>query len=493
MTFSFNARHIWSEATPVTLLEELRAYHRLRSARVALPLTIYASCENDIVYGLPASVVTMALRSAAERLPSLVAVRFDAPSPGAATVLFSEQRIEIDLGGSGVTLHHDIPYGVDRPIAQVGFDALLGIALALGRIGLASAAASIANLALPCSTFGEEPQYLARVGHFFAAAHRVAEGAELAKRLLSTGTSAPLVVGPMASELSRGWRTLPRGEGAALEQLLKIVAAALEAVDSGIAGSYWLAAAKLQQRNSAKDSIASYRRARALSPELEHDANWWAGLGGAAHDAREFDLAIAAYGHAIELGAEAEVLAALADSLVVRGRFVEAAKRFHQYEQRVDSNPKWTPSAALASRLAGMNVEGWSVAMRAFGAEEPAEWDGLPYEIILALAWYNCGCRHLHEGEHGDRALYCFFAAVVLFPGDDVSWVQSTVSAINLGNVSLTLNVMQSGYAQRGYAFLDELMNLSESLPVAVRENLITIAQTVISGAAFVGGRELTR
>ena len=494
-TFRFEEHHKWSDAAPTTLVEEVRAFHRLRSARVALPLRIYAKCATSVVHGLPAQVVTMALRSAAERVLRLVEVSVDPPPPGAATIVFSNQETAIDLGGPRVVLNHDEPYGDQEMVELIGFDSLLGIGLALGTIGLSSEAASITNLALRSSNLARRPQYLASAARLFVAAHRITEGARLALVLLHAGI-APSVVGAMAAELDRSPRTLSYEEDAAMLDLVTQLAAKIGSVDPRLAAHYWLVAAQHQQRSSPQEAISFIRRAHALKPELDQQATWWLLLAGAAHDAFDAATSIAAYSTVIELGANGEVVARLADSLLAAGRFDESSQRFEQYAQIGSVDPKWEASRTLAARFAKRGFTSWIHALSEFDAEQSLDPDSdLPRHIEYALWWFNRGVRYQAD-QANEPALCCFLAAVTLFPGDDESWFQATVCALFESPV-LGARIILSGYSRCGYAFIDEFIKRSARLPVDLREHLgdVRVDKPITWGSLkeMAAGRELYR
>lgn len=480
LTVKFTGDHLWRASSPADITAEVQAYHRLRSAKLELPLGVSVEHGGGRIYGVSTAVVDMLLRSSVERLPRLVKVHLaEDTSSDTATIAYSDESINVDLGGTRVSLKHDVPYGDRRPLEAVGYDSLVGIALALGRIGLSSAAASIAALALPQSTFIEAPHYLAIVGTLFRGAHRIVEGTELAKELLGKGVPA-IALGAMVAELGQGNAPAAFKDEASLIKLLRAVAAAAETGNQRLAAQWWLILAKRQGaiRQDARESI---RQAMSLDDSLARDVACLAELGGAAYDACEPREAIGAYESALQIAREPELVAALADSHLAAGNFQHATRLFEEYLSEGGSPNRWFVSIEVATRMAAMGHNGWPPALSSLGASVEQNDDELPQQIQYALALFNRGGELGDMGEYS-QALTCYLGATVLFPGDNEAWVQAMLCAVNLQDVPMVARVIESGYRAQGYALLDEVTTRTATLDAAVRGELMEIVEMVITG-----------
>lgn len=482
VTIRFEAEHGWSDTTPAALSDGIDVFHRVRSARVELPLPVTLVIDPAVTDGRPPGVIRNAVRSAADRLPRLVALEADVATGGSVVVVITPASIEARLGG-GITA--ELPNLAQAPEnTGVGFDVLLTLALALGRVGLAGAATALIDIALPESNHRGSAAVLAQAGRTHLAAHKVEDGVGVYMRLLEEEASAAVVFSALRQlESTTGAhstddeRALASGSASCAERLR----------DDEVAASAWLLAARTIRQIQPDLAVIYLRAAADRVPAIREDPKWLEGLAGALHDSEQADEAAELYSDLVARQPDAlNLRACLADSLLVSGRILEAAETFRAYRSSGGADRRWIASERVATDLAARGCGDWGDAIATCGLVV-AENDlahPLPYRCRLALAWFNAGVSADADGQR-DIALVMYLAAVVLFTADDEAWVQATVHALEAGDPMLFASVAEAAYAQRGYAFLDQLRTMTAQLGEVMRARLLDMFEFVAAGNAF--------
>lgn len=481
-TVRFEAEHRWSDATPWELSEGVDRFHRVRSARVQLPLPVRMVIDPAVTEGRPPGIIKNAVRSAADRLPRLVALVDDVSVRGSVIVAITPSSIVVRLGGGVSAELPNLEQGTES--TGVGFDVLVVLGLALGRVGLAAPATTLIEVALPESSHRSSAGVLAQVGRTYLAAHRVEDGVRVCTQLLEGGVPAAVVLSAIrelesstgAHSVADGW-ALARGSAACAERL----------DDDEAAASAWLLAARTIRQIRADLAVTYLKTAAGRVAALRAQPAWLEDVAGALHDSERPAEAAELYSDLVGRQPDAPHLqACLADSLLVSGRIVEALETFRAYRSSGGTDRRWIASERVASDLTSRGCHHWEGATAAFGLrvadDDPNH--PLPYVTRLALAWFNGGVSADAASER-DSALLMYLAAVVLFVGDDEAWVQATLHALESGDPVLFAAVTEAAYLQRGFAFLDRVRTMTSQLDEGIRAELLEMIDLVAAGDAF--------
>jgi hypothetical protein len=109
----------WEQSTPERLAREVEAYREVKSPRLRRPLPFYLLIAGDMIFGVPAYQLRLRLREIVQQVSHLVT--FDADEASPYSVLISDEKIEVQVGGAhGFTLH--TPHGYVRKNEDLSLD-----------------------------------------------------------------------------------------------------------------------------------------------------------------------------------------------------------------------------------------------------------------------------------------------------------------------------------------------------------------------------------
>jgi len=479
ITFKFSSDDLWNEETPKKLVREIETIQVLRSPRLALPLALSLVVNEDLIHGVPAYQIVLAIRKAATRLPGVLIISHTS-SPQAHSIVITNDQVAISLGGiPSFTLHTSkVPLEGDV-LSYFPYDVLLGVALALDKLGHSNTAARLITEYAPHCSIRKIAKVGFRLAFCLARAQRITEALELSEALFekkdSPITSQLLMLPALAQNdsLSAGERDF------SMRYMKRRIEKAEDAKDQTLAALAHYNLGNYIRRSHPRSAIQHYKKAAEHDPDYSKRAYYWAELAGIMFESRRYKHAISYYQRAIDLGESERCRPLLADSLMFAGNFRRSQEEFEAYISEFDrADSEWRLKTWALQQLRGMlkfdeQKRQTSTALKVFSVYEshPPEdlrqklIEVLNYDALCSLAWFNLGVLE-NQSQNTEAAFFAFLMAALTCRDDVEAWLNVIVIGMNLSRLHfLLINIITTAYSANGERLLDQAAAFVETQP----------------------------
>lgn len=489
-TIAFDDSSIWTEGTAARLVRELKKIRLVRSGAFTLPISLHIDVIDDVVFGMPRAVFLANLRKHLSQFASLVAIDADKDAALARVQAGSENLSLCIAGVASCTFHCAIAESLSGSAEDAAADALLCLGQALISLGQVEMAALVFLDDGLVARFLGCKQLLANCVPALVTSSRGGEFLGVVGDLIEAGkgefVEAIAILAAVAAV-----RADPNRQNAIQGLLIKSLNKCKLAGDSvGMAIGYYNLGNHFHSRRMAREAVRNYARAKRFDTRYWSRPYFWSELGGVLFESGRYACAAKAYGRAMDLGGDAELMPLYADALMSSGQYRAARETFGSYfETKGSVRAEWRlkmacldelmnstgiesqkrrPDAALA--LAGAIDGGRIEAVRQFH-------QAFDLDCLCGLAWFNLGVEYSRLESH-ENAQFAFVMCGLIQRGDVEAWANGTICCLNYEEgMSVLPLVVETAYSYNGDEYAVKLYQaLVAPLPrnaVAAIANLI--------------------
>jgi tetratricopeptide (TPR) repeat protein len=501
INFSEDCR--WLKETSDKVITELKVFKKFKNPDITIPIKFQFNFPEEEICSIPISIIESIIRKEAEFLSDIIIFSSNIKDSTIPTITITNEIIKVDIVGlTGFVLHHHRSYSKKEIENELSYDILVSISIAIGRLGHNNIAVQIAEKSILKSSLLKNYKILFCVLDSFIKAKRIDLAFSISEQALDKTKdyyihflfAIPVFFKVnMTQEELESYKTL----------LLKAKNNAIECGHTESAGSchYNIGNRLGYESNSNKDRIEAfhhYRMASKYDPKYKERNYYWGEMAGILFLLRKYKFSTKYYKKALDLGAEPQVLALYADSLMFAGYYEEAYNKFKEYFAKVKkSEEEW----CLKSYVLGRIVKDFNIKeQRRYPIEaiiladmsnmelSDAEFHlkkALEKDFLCGNAWFNRGILFIKKQEF-DEAFFPFLMAGLVQPNDVESWMNTLVCIFNSkSNMNLLPLILTVAYLKNGEDFILELANkvsfqTDNTLSKSIKNQLISMISSFL-------------
>ena len=448
LTFRWGEEDVLSSSSDVDgLAAEARAFLRLRSSSLPLPLRVELDVPAGGSHDLTDHQIRAGLREAIRGLPEVLALGSGEPKPGSVRVVVGPDALQVNMAEVTTATAHLTDYAPNPE--RIGADAVVMIGLAFEHVGQSDLAGRIAYRLLAQSSFVAAPEVAWALSSAMSRTRRIRESLELSNLLDQEHSDAHSTASTLFTLCAiQHAGSLDESEKDAFAATMEArIERRREWGDEPDAGrSCYTLGAFFRRQAEPEESVRWYEEALAGDPGYADRDYYWQDLGGVLFGSHRYPESVTAYDRARELGAEGLVEALAADATMFAGRYEEARDRFQEYlEKNADSQSEYRLKAVFLDAL--VEQFGIPIQTRDSSEAQKALWridadaagddramllsEVLGMDSLNGAAWGGLGLVHAELGK-GEAALLDFLAASLCLEGDAAAWVSCLLMALDI-------------------------------------------------------------
>jgi len=481
ITFRFTVEDEWHEETAATLASDVEAFRKLKSPHLTPPVKFTLTLKEQYLHGILATQIELEIRKAAERLPGVITISKTVPTDAHGSIVISEDKAEVYLAsGTGFTLHASKRHKSKVALSTLPYDILVGIAVALDRVGHSNIAARLIAEYATSSSIIVEPK-IAMIGvECMIRAHRVTEALQLSERLRERSLfAAELFLLP--AQIQRD--LLSESEHEYFHNSLKryIERAAKAGNWRNAATAYYNLGNYFKTKGYKRIAFHHYRKAAKYHSEYLEKPYFCCELAGVLFESKRYSLATKLYKRALSLGEEGVCRVLYADALMFAGRYREAQQAFYAY---LSSSPKfefdsewrlkacvliWIRSILGRDEQKRQTEAAIKLATPDNQLPNAVEYrqrlqESLNYDALCGYTWFNLGVLESRIGNQ-ESAFVPFLMAALINTGDVEAWCNAIAIGISRGYDSLVSDIILAAHQLNGDDLMEQLIRFAQSQP----------------------------
>ena len=509
---SFCEEDIWNDETPNKVKEYLEKIRFIKNGGIKFPIPVYIDIKDDAVNGIPKGVFAPAYRAALGEYPEFAIFQNDRKAALLEATLNGDELVISLSSVSGCTFHSIKARDHEGLAEGIAADTLIGMAIALTRVGQSEAAAKIVLDKRLKSRFIQKRDVLVnltpcllRTTQFGTIIDTIGDviAAEKEDNILEfvTISSTLLEANPDNEERS-----------VKIEEFLKKCLEKYLALGRGplIGAFYYNLGNHYRSRRLFQKSIRHYLKARRYHKVYMSQAYYLEELGGSLFGYEKHHFSAMLYKMALDKGASSSVKPLFADALMFSGKYQQALDIFSEYlSSKTVEHDEWHLKRLCLDEIierTGIKEQTRQKekALAAIDITKAGE-DGflkslesaIEMDMLCGLAWFNLGVAHNKAGNHED-ATFSFAICGLVQTWDIAAWVNATLSSLNWANAALrslkrgnttlsSLNekvfmqvaffILRTGYFFNGDLFLS---NLYEKMNNGRNSEILAIYSNII-------------
>lgn len=476
---TFPEKNKWGKETPSLMFEQLQIFRQLKEPYIKLPIEFNLEFTEDELFSVPNAIIESALIEAANSLSEFIVIKTKLSKLLVPKIEISRDIILIDLASLVTfTLHISRPYSNEQIRAYFHNDIIVGIALALNRLGQSSIAAEISYNHILASTLLDYPDTVFEIASFFVKGRKIDMAIKLAESLLEKGGDYSkyfILCLPAYIKVD-----LTESEYQSFKDLILKAAAKFQDIgdleETGIC-YYNLANTTMCQRRY-KESIHYFKLAAKYDQNYKKRDYFWREIAGMLFLSGKYRFSERFYNKTFELSENMELLALRADALMFLGEYKAARFLFEEYLKSNDAiNSQWVLKEWFLRKLIeDMNIleqkRCTSEAMKLADVKNiPAEKIedrismALNFDALCNAAWFNKGVTESSSGDD-KKAFESFLCAGIVVLEDVEAWTNALICGFNsLDSLEALPLIIDTAYENNGEKFINHFYHTIENQP----------------------------
>lgn len=443
----FPKKNRWSIDKASDIVTQIIIFRKLISPKVPLPIEFHVLFLGEESFNTPKGLISSMIVDAAKPLSDIIVFNFNTPNLLVPKIIISDDLISVDLACiTSFNLHHPSDlYSKEDNIKYLPHDIIVGVAMALNRLGHSNVAAELAYNHILSSGLLDNYKAIFEVVSCFTLGRRVDMALKVAEKLLETAEDKNLYlvfslpafqkIEMTDNELEAFKKLLLRAINKSKElKFFKQTGSCHYNLGNRLWGGSW---------ENDREAFYHYRMAQKFDPYYKNREYFWRELAGILFNLKKYSCSERFYKEAISLGANLEVLALRADALMFAGQYKAALDLFKEYEKNVEEiEPEWALKSwflkGLIKTLGKDNQirkvnEAKTIA--AISKSPPKEAKSkidkaINLDGLCSLAWFNQAVNQIAEKNYDD-AFTSFLITGIVQPNDVEAWSNTILCIFN--------------------------------------------------------------